>query len=570
MSFWTKIRDAITRPFEQIGKFVYNKGGKDYSRTFYYNRDYIANGTSKRYKDNFSWTFKGTTTALVFGYFGTRPVDKQKEEIEQTLKDLENNLFNPLKQIDTQYQLGLSYSEIYDMIQHYAGQMNGSVSVNFSIIVGMITSLYTGGLSGALGLATTWYKASNDMYLQNQASSIYAERESIKNQLASVAILNARESVRYQKSERLTNSIIKDGYSIYANGSYFLAGGAGSDSYNSQNAYDNSKGLYGNNIGTKESVEFDDMVNLRNGKISAGGVDFYNAVIFEDDVVKNLASFNFIGTYYIQWKKIILRINEGVQKLNEIKGIVNGFNNGNDCYLTANGKLDEIYKRIVKEQTAQKKRQIQNEIFLEQMKNYSRGQPPQFTFTKIKDKKSSTDRIETTPLPDKNLPDADTYEEIMDSANFSDIQKITAYLYEIQKKLKKIYDLSDTRHFFVDDINGKLTARTDENGARISAGNLSNYDFMGGIFKGASISTLEIKRLYLEEFLPNLSETRIYKDENNLISQYALKISNDSYVCLSQENYNELKAEIYLPTTLENSADWDELAYEMDFTQEIN
>lgn len=284
-------------------------------------------------------------------------------------------------------------------------------------------------------------------------------------------------------------------------------------------------------------------------------------------------------------------------------------------YWSMGNTMQTAYDRILKEQTERIKRQMISADFLNKMKCYNYNLRAQLNFLKMSDidngEREDSGKTITWNIP--NSPDDRGYEDLVVDTSLSKGERFTLYLSQlIYQKFYKLYVLSKTNHIFVDIYkkpstetqdktdetqggtdtstdtsketsetqgtqtsggttqetttsgiqDGDLIARLDENGELMLAGSLDNYDFadFNKFFNHQKTYTgAEILKIYNEVFLANLTQTKIWKDENTELSPCSLKITDESYIYLRQLRYDEFMSEIYLPDDLKDFDDYENI-----------
>lgn len=429
----------------------------------------------------------------------------------------------------------------------------------YRVVSGIISiggAVITGGVSAAVWVGsfiTNAVGAYGD-YKQNQYNSQRAnlnkKYESLERKSRDLSYKKQQRDIK-NSNQILTQSIIYGNYAIYANGDIFKQGAAGSKSFG-LNAYDTSKGIYGE----PQDTTLDDIIFSRNGKNTAGGKQWHSNML--DFVEFPLANFSLDNNFYAIIAKynfisIQSRINEGFHKLCYREG------DGKETYFAQDGRLQEKYDRVIKTQTLNIEKMLISNDFLDKNKSYQNGEMPNFNYITLKsfDKKASNNGRGAYSTIGTSFKDG--YKEMMESDELDDNAKIASYAFYISEAFGKLYALSLKKHIKIEKIeqkdekgeikNSKIQVVL-ENDNVVKADDLANMNILKSMFKEKFVTNLDIfVKIYKYEFLPSFKNKVIYKN-NQIFASYFYETSSTSCIYLSKDEFDEISNELYLPDRL--------------------
>ena len=163
----------------------------------------------------------------------------------------------------------------------------------------------------------------------------------------------------------LTALMVYGGYSIYANNSVYNQNAPGSQTFNSQIAYDTTKGLRGD----LPRDEIGDKIQGRYGGTLAGGVKFHTTLMESEMPLHTF-------TYGKEQKLDMLE----KRLKNNVKRVAEGFTKLFEEYFNADEQGQTKYERVYKMHTDFLKKQMQNEVFLDTLKCYSKDLMQDFDY----------------------------------------------------------------------------------------------------------------------------------------------------------------------------------------------
>lgn len=536
---------------------------KTFTKAFTYKRDYYING--KHYGDVVCITSWTERVLRFTGYFGG---GDYRENMPHPLGEYADFYFPYIIKIDTQYKLGLTQEELQSSFKAASkfyqkkedkkrAQARGN-SFFYRVVSGIIAiggAVITSGVSAAVWVGAFIENAVGAYgdYKQNQYNS---QRANLNKQYKSLE--RQSRDLSYKKQQRdiknskqiLIQSIIYGNYAIYANGDIFKQGAAGSKSFG-LNAYDTSKGIYGE----PQDTTLDDIIFSRNGKNTAGGKQWHSNMF--DFLEFPLANFSLDNDLFLKIAKnhfIIIqsRINEGFHKLFYK-------DDGEETYFAQDGRLQEKYDRVIKTQTLNIKKMLISNDFLDKNKSYQNGEMPNFNYITLKsfDKTALYNGRGAYSTIETSFKDG--YKEMMESDELDDNAKIASYTLYISEAFYKLYALSLKKHIKIEKIeqkdekgeikNSKIQVVL-ENDNVVKADDLANMNILKSMFKEKFVTNLDIfVKIYKYEFLPSFKNKVIYKN-NQIFASYFYETSSTSCIYLSKDEFDEISNELYLPDRL--------------------
>ena len=314
--------------------------------------------------------------------------------------------------IDNKYQLGLTAEEIRSAAYDYADKTMGSakwyetgsgiLSVVMVIVAIVVTifqpQLGVVGLSKALAavtglsasaalittqaivIATTIAAFAGSQYYQHTANKAAGEAMSANRYKAADAALKNQRKVEEERAQ-LTALMIYGGYEIYANGSIYKKGAAGSQTFNSQIAFDANKGI----LGQLKNDEFGEQLQGRYGGKMAGG-DFFH---------QNLMQVDFPLQKFSYTKDQKLDMLEKRLKRNCVR-VATGFTQLFEGYFNADEQGESKYNRIYKLHTDPIKSNMKSIAFLDTLRCYSRDEMQTYDYINqatFRERKENTDPV---------------------------------------------------------------------------------------------------------------------------------------------------------------------------------
>lgn len=357
---------------------------------------------SDTYKDGYSFTYTtryaqddikiGDKTSSTHIRYFERPDKKWAWGAETTFSKKRRRKYDYYVklycQIDEQYMLGLTASEIHYMAYHLAEReaqselefynhlatYEGVISVVLVIVSVAITIITWGGTTifanAAVGNAVAVFssvaaaaKAAADFYFYDAANSAMKLQLEAGMQEAKASGLKNIQAAQEQ-SNTLTALMVYQGYKIYANGEIYNQQNAGSETFNCNIAFDTTKGLRGD----LQKSELGDKIAGRYGQDLAGGTNFaQNAIQTPFPLAKSgLSRDEQLDTLGDKLKFRTILFAKGFQKLLDNKFAQGGAEDGS---ITA----QTIYERAYKARTDAIKRVMKSVDFADKLKNYNRG-----------------------------------------------------------------------------------------------------------------------------------------------------------------------------------------------------
>ena len=314
--------------------------------------------------------------------------------------------------IDNEYQLGLTAEEIRSAAYDYANKTKGSaqwyetgrgvLSVVMLIVAIVVTIFNPGlgvvGLSKALAavtglsastalittqaivIATTIAAFAGSQYYQHTANKAAGEAMSANRYKAADAALKNQQKVEEERAQ-LTALMVYGGYEIYANGSIYKKGAAGSQTFNSQIAFDANKGI----LGQLKNDEFGEQLQGRYGGKMAGG-DFFH---------QNLMQVDFPLQKFSYTRDQKLDMLEKRLKRNCVR-VATGFTQLFEGYFNADERGESKYNRIYKLHTDPIKSNMKSIAFLDTLRCYSRDKMQTYNYINqatFRERKENTDPV---------------------------------------------------------------------------------------------------------------------------------------------------------------------------------
>lgn len=315
--------------------------------------------------------------------------------------------------IDNEYQLGLTAEEIRSAAYDYANKTKGSakwyetgsgVLSVVMIIVAIVMMFIPGGQGIGAALAakvaavigTTAATVSTaasviaaiaavaafagSQYYQYTANKAAGEAMSANRYKAADAALKNQQKVEEERAQ-LTALMVYGGYEIYANGSIYKKGAAGSQTFNSQIAFDANKGI----LGQLKNDEFGEQLQGRYGGKMAGG-DFFHQNLMQVDFP--LQKFNYS-------KDQKLDMLEKRLKRNCVR-VATGFTQLFEGYFNADERGESKYNRIYKLHTDPIKSNMKSIAFLDTLRCYSRDEMQTYDYINqatFRERKKNTDPV---------------------------------------------------------------------------------------------------------------------------------------------------------------------------------
>lgn len=338
----------------------------------------------------------------------------------RTSKHLKERLQKFCK-IDNEYELGLTANEIFSPAFEYAKAKAASertfwefaqtteglvgivlviaaIIVNFAPGIGQGASAAIGKVAaGYLGLSAAATTAAavitqiavaaatlsayfGGQYYSYTAAKAQGEAASASRYHSASAALKAKQEAEEAKAQ-LTALMIYGGYEIYANGSIYKKGAAGSQTFNSQIAFDANKGI----LGQIKQDEFGEQLQGRYGGKLGGGEYFHQNLMQVDFPLQKFS-------YGIEQKMDML---EKRLKRNVVR-VVNGFNKLFENYFNADENGAATYERVYTLHTKPIKTSMKSEAFLDTLKCYSRDEMQTYNYINqatFRERKENTDPI---------------------------------------------------------------------------------------------------------------------------------------------------------------------------------
>lgn len=314
--------------------------------------------------------------------------------------------------IDNKYQLGLTAEEIRSAAYDYADKTMGSakwyetgsgILSAVMVIVAIVVTIFQPqfgvlGLSKALAavtglsasaalittqaivIATTIAAYAGSQYYQHTANKAAGEAMSANRYKAADAALKNQRKVEEERAQ-LTALMVYGGYEIYANGSIYKKGAAGSQTFNSQIAFDANKGI----LGQLKNDEFGEQLQGRYGGKMAGG-DFFH---------QNLMQVDFPLQKFSYTKDQKLDMLEKRLKRNCVR-VATGFTQLFEGYFNADERGESKYNRIYKLHTDPIKSNMKSIAFLDTLRCYSRDEMQAYDYINqatFRERKENTDPV---------------------------------------------------------------------------------------------------------------------------------------------------------------------------------
>lgn len=312
-----------------------------------------------------------------------RPLKRYLDEWKRDRDRYYDEKIAQYQQVSNKYKLGLKWEEYQPIAWEYATQRakseqntiqrafsSGNVFKTLLVItlavVGVSLSYMTFGTSFAITSAIISSLLSFSSYAYNLQLNAKMQWLSInaKSTASKINALKAANSAKEQK-EMISDILIFQPYAMFANGSIYNDGLAGSESYSPSIAYDPSKGI----LGTYKKHPIDDFVLNRDSKIQAGGSGFITNIL---NPAIPLAKFELPH----QSQQEILMDN--MKQAN--KRITEGFLKLNELHFNILGTAGNVYNRIKKVQVDKYWKKMLSDDFLQKNKNYSLGLRADFNF----------------------------------------------------------------------------------------------------------------------------------------------------------------------------------------------
>ena len=315
--------------------------------------------------------------------------------------------------IDNKYQLGLTAEEIRSAAYDYADKTMGSARfwetgsgiLSVVMVIVAIVLMFTPGEQGfgagllakvfAMTAATAAKVAlavnviaaiaavaafAGSQYYQHTANKAAGEAMSANRYKAADAALKNQQKVEEERAQ-LTALMIYGGYEIYANGSIYKKGAAGSQTFNSQIAFDANKGI----LGQLKNDEFGEQLQGRYGGKMAGG-DFFH---------QNLMQVDFPLQKFSYTKDQKLDMLEKRLKRNCVR-VATGFTQLFEGYFNADERGESKYNRIYKLHTDPIKSNMKSIAFLDTLRCYSRDEMQTYDYINqatFRERKENTDPV---------------------------------------------------------------------------------------------------------------------------------------------------------------------------------
>ena len=358
-----------------------------------------------------SWMRKFAEHTYETTFYGSESSNSRR-----TSKHLKERL-QKFCELDNEYELGLTANEIFSPAFEYAKAKAASerkwteifesvegIAAAVMVIVAVVLMFVPGGQGGSGWLATkaaaiigvsasTLSTAANviaavaivaayagSLYYQHTAAKAQGEAASASRYHSASAALKAKQEAEEAKAQ-LTALMIYGGYEIYANGSIYKKGAAGSQTFNSQIAFDANKGI----LGQIKQDEFGEQLQGRYGGKLGGGEYFHQNLMQVDFPLQKFS-------YGIEQKMDML---EKRLKRNVVR-VANGFNKLFENYFNADENGAATYERVYNLHTKPIKTSMKSEAFLDTLKCYSRDEMQTFNYINqatFRERKENTDPI---------------------------------------------------------------------------------------------------------------------------------------------------------------------------------
>lgn len=348
------------------------------------------------------WTTEKARTNSWLRVFRNTQRDNKATRSEKSSSKRRRKLYTQALQkfcaLDNEYQLGLTSDEIASAAYDYADKKrnedgdfwevfeswNGILAVVGLIIsislfwvpgVGQVGTVSASSyIAGLIGVSTwvvqtaftltTIAAFAGSIYQQHTSNKAQGQAVSAHRYASAKAALQAQMKADEQRAV-LTALMVYGGYSIYANNSVYNQNAPGSQTFNSQIAYDTTKGLRGD----LPQDEIGDKIQGRYGGTLAGGVKFHTTLMESEMPLHTF-------TYGKEQKLDMLE----KRLKNNVKRVAEGFTKLFEEYFNADEQGQTKYERVYKMHTDFLKKQMQNEVFLDTLKCYSKDLMQDFNY----------------------------------------------------------------------------------------------------------------------------------------------------------------------------------------------
>lgn len=302
---------------------------------------------------------------------------KSRKKKERNYRNKKMNTFNA---INAKYELGITYDEFYPIAKKWAQDkakasggffsklFSSGFKGLFSLVVSVVSVIVTWGASLALNAASLAASLAN---IANTAYGIYAQSKLLNLSMRLSSLASSLESLKNlraseQRSAQLTQSLIYNPYEIFANGAIYKQRGAGNrNKWSSSLPPDCNAGI----LGEVRTDSFDEQLSNRAHIEKAGNSEFFNSQLnapfpLSKGGISYAQIHDGIKNHFAIDQK---RINEGFLELNK-----QDFN-----YI---GTAQKIYNRVYDAQLVPHFIRLQNEDFLEKIKNYQKALCAEFDY----------------------------------------------------------------------------------------------------------------------------------------------------------------------------------------------
>lgn len=312
-----------------------------------------------------------------------RPIKRYLDQWKRDRDRYYDEKIAQYQQISKKYKLGLKWEEYQPIAWEYATQRakseQNTIQRAFSsgnilktlvtltlAVVGVSLSFFTFGSSFAITSSIIASLLGFSSYAYNLQLNAKMQWLSI-NAKSTASKINALKALNRAKEQKeiISDILIYQPYAMFANGSIYNDGLAGSESYSPSIAYDPTKGI----LGTYKKDPIDDFILNADSKLQAGGSGFITNVL---NPPIPLAKFELPH----QSQQEILMDN--MKQAN--KRITQGFLKLNELHFNILGTGGNVYNRIKKVQVDKYWRKMLSDDFLEKNKNYSLGLRANFNF----------------------------------------------------------------------------------------------------------------------------------------------------------------------------------------------
>ena len=259
-----------------------------------------------------------------------------------------------------------------------------------------------------------------------EASAHAAAHQASANRYAAAKGGSQAMQKAQEQSNALTHLIIYGGYEIYANGKLHNKNAAGSQTFNSQIAFDTTKGLRGD----LPNDEIGEKMQGRYGGILGGGEKFHQNLM---EVDFPLQKANFSAEQRLDTL--------GARLVRTNKRIAKGFTQLFEVYFNADNNGQNTYNRVYKLHTEPIKKQIMNEAFLDTLTCYSKDIMQ--TFAYINKNTFNEKKHNTQPL--YLYFNSQTYKAFMDDEKYTLEQKAKLYIDTMRVFFDIIADAADEK-----------------------------------------------------------------------------------------------------------------------------